>query len=70
MEQLSIFDLGIENKSTKQTSKKIIRAKDLKVIQIESYVYTLDKETISKLFISANGGGTIHKIKIEYLERI
>jgi len=43
MEQLSIFDLGVENKSTKQTSKKIIKAKDLRVIQIESYVYTLDK---------------------------
>lgn len=43
MEQLSIFDLGMENINTEKTSEEIIRAKDLKVLQIESYVYTLDK---------------------------
>lgn len=43
MDQLSIFDLGIENSSSETTSEEVIRAKDMKVIQIESYVYTLDK---------------------------
>lgn len=43
MDQLSIFDLGIENSSKEATSEEVIRAKNLKVLQIESYVYTLDK---------------------------
>jgi len=44
MEQLNLFDLGVENTETpviKTTSKKIIRASDMKVLQIKSFVYTL-----------------------------
>lgn len=40
MEQLSIFDLGVESIHTERTSEKIIRASELKVIKIESFLYT------------------------------
>ncbi|MBO5386858.1 MAG: hypothetical protein J6A59_01765 [Lachnospiraceae bacterium] len=44
MEQLSLFDVGLVEKkeSKKVSSEKIIRASDMKVLQIKSFVYTLE----------------------------
>lgn len=40
MEQLNLFDLGMENQYTEKTSEKIIKAPEMKVIKMESYAYT------------------------------